>query len=127
MNAAERVGVVGLGQVAVPVSDVARAAVFYRDSVGLTPLFEASGMAFFDCGGVRLMLSRVEDPRMEPPGSVLYLRVEDIHAAHAEMAGRGVSFEAPPHLIASMPDHELWMAFFRDSEDNLLALMAEIR
>lgn len=117
----------GLGQVSVPVGELARAVSFYRDAVGLPLLFEVPGMAFFDCGGVRLMLAPGEGEGMGPPGSVLYFRVADIDAAHAEMAGRGVAFEAAPHRIARMPDHELWMAFFRDPEGNLMALMAEIR
>lgn len=127
MGTEARVGVTGLGQVSVPVTDVARAVAFYRDAVRLPLLFEASGMAFFDSGGVRLMLSVGEAEGMDPPGSVLYFRVGDIEAAHAQMVERGVTFEAAPHLIASMPDHELWMAFFRDSEGNLMALMSEVR
>ena len=43
------------------------------------------------------------------------------------LSSRGVRFEEGPHLIARMPDHELWMAFFRDPDENLLALMAEVR
>lgn len=127
MRTDEQVGVSGLGQVSVPVRDVTRAIEFYRDAVGLPLLFEASGMAFFDCGGVRLMLSVPEEEGMMPPGSVLYYRVPDIRAAHAAMVERGVTFEGAPHMVASMPDHELWMAFFRDSEGNLMALMAEVR
>lgn len=127
MQTNERVSVTGLGQVSVPVVDVARAVEFYRDVVGLPLLFEVSGMAFFDCGGVRLMLSVAEDGSMKPPGSVLYYRVADIGAAHAGMVERGARFEGGPHLVASMPDHELWMAFFRDTENNLMALMSEVR
>lgn len=127
MKTEDRIGVMGLGQVSVPVTDLARAVGFYRDSVGLPLLFEVPGMAFFDCGGVRLMLAGGEGEGLEPPGSVLYFRVADIEGAHAEMVERGVTFEGAPHLIASMPDHELWMAFFRDPEGNLMALMAEVR
>ena len=127
MRTGERTAVTGLGQVSVPVRDVARATAFYRDAVGLPLLFEVSGMSFFDCGGVRLMLTVAEGEGLEPPGSVLYFRVQDIRAAHGEMVERGIRFEGEPHMIAAMSDHELWMAFFRDPEGNLMALMAEVR
>ena len=83
-------------------------------------------MAFFDCAGVRLMLSSQEQ-QDAAYSSILYYRTEDIHAASATLKDRGVQFEAPARMIAKMPDHELWMAFFRDSENNLLAIMSEVR
>jgi methylmalonyl-CoA/ethylmalonyl-CoA epimerase len=119
--------ITGLGQVAVPVQDLSRAVAFYRDVVSLPQLFEVPGMAFFDCGGVRLMLAVPEAEEAGADGVVLYFSVPDIRAAHAALARAGVTFERDPHLIARMPDHELWMAFFRDSEKNLMALMSEVR
>ena len=116
-----------IGQIAQVVQDVPRATAFYRDRLGLTFLFEFPGLAFFDCGGIRLMISRAEKPEFDHPGSVLYFRVADIDAAHRDLAGRGVEFIEPPHLIARLPDHDLWMAFFRDGEGNTLALMHEKR
>ena len=116
-----------LGQIAMRASDVPRAIEFYRDVLGVPFLFQVPKMAFFDLAGVRLMLSEPEGAEHDHPGSVLYFLVPDIGAAHEELEGRGVSFEGPPHLIAKMPDHDLWMAFFRDSEGNLLALMSEVR
>jgi len=116
-----------IGQVSMNAKDIARAIAFYRDTLGIRHLFTFGTLAFFDCGGVRLMLGLPEKPEFDHPGSVLYFKVDDIRAAHATLEGRGVAFEGPPHLIAKMPDHELWMAFFRDSEANLLALMAEVR
>ncbi len=107
--------------------DIERAIAFYRDTLGIRHLFTFGTLAFFDCGGVRLMLGLPEKPEFDNPGSVLYFKVDDIRAAHATLEGRGVAFEGAPHLIAKMPDHELWMAFFRDSEANMLALMAEVR
>jgi len=83
-------------------------------------------LAFLDCGGVRLMLSRPEKPEFDHPSSVLYFAVSDIQAAHARMKEIGVKFEDEPHLIAKMPDHDLWMTFFRDSEGNLMGLMSEV-
>lgn len=101
---------------------------FYRDVLGLPLLFEAGpGMAFFDCGGARLMLSVAEDERFDHPASVLYYRVADIEQSFAAIRERGGQAEAEPHLVAQMPDHELWMAFFRDSEGNVFALMEERR
>ncbi len=115
-----------LGQIAINVHDVNRAKAFYRDILGLPLLFTAGSLAFFDCGGVRLMLTHPEKPEFDHPSSVLYFAVPDIAAAHRQMLSSGVRFEDEPHLIAKMPDHDLWMAFFRDSEENLLALMCEM-
>ena len=117
----------GIGQIAVRINDVDRATRFYRDVLGLKHLFSAGKLAFFDCGGVRLMLSHPEKPEFDHPSSILYFRVPDIRAAHANMKAAGVSFEDEPHMIAKMPDHDLWMTFFRDSEGNLLGLMSEVR
>lgn len=116
-----------IGQVSVVVRDLERAVGFYRDALGLTFLFEAPGLAFFDCGGVRLMLSRPEAPEFDHPASLLYYRVPDIEAARSRMAGLGVVFRDEPHKIADLPDHELWMAFFDDTEGNVAALMEERR
>ena len=118
--------VTALGQVALTVNDVARSTAFYRDTVGLRFLFAAGpSLAFFDIGGVRLMLSAPEGTIEPGGGAVVYLKVADIMAAYAEMQARGLEFEDAPHLIASMPDHDLWMTFFRDPDGNMLALMAE--
>jgi methylmalonyl-CoA/ethylmalonyl-CoA epimerase len=88
-------------------------------------LFRFGNLSFFDCGGIRLMLGTPETPELDHPGSVLYFKVPRVAAVHQALAGKGVRFESEPHLIARMPDHDLWMAFFRDSEDNVLALMSE--
>ena|SRR5437764_7473146 len=121
-------GISKIGQIAINAHDVERAAAFYQDAMGLKLLFKAGpGLAFFDCGGVRLMLSRPEKPEFDHPSSILYFSVADIQAAHAAMKEKGVKFEDEPHLIAKMPDHELWMTFFRDSEGNLLGLMSEVK
>lgn len=120
------IGLSAIGQIAMNAHDIPRAVQFYRDALGMRLLFEVPPkMAFFDCAGVRLMLSLPEDGDFDHPGSVLYFRVDDIAATHATLTERGVMFLDEPHLIARMPDHELWMTFFRDSEDNTLALMAE--
>jgi len=117
----------GIGQVAITAHDVPRAVRFYRDVLGLPLLFEMSKMAFFDAGGVRLMLSLPEEARFDHPASIIYYRVNDLDAAHARLLAAGASFERSPHLVAKMPDHELWMAFCDDSEGNTLALIEERR
>lgn len=113
-----------IGQVAITVTDVARAVAFYRDTLGMKLLFEMPGMGFFDCGGVRLMLSPSEHG--ETYSSIVYYKVDDIDGAANTLAGRGVPFDRTPHLVARMPTHDLWMAFFRDPDRNLLALMSEV-
>ena len=115
-----------LGQISINIHDLARAEAFYRDSLGMKHLFTVPKMAFFDCGGIRLMLALPEKPEFDHPGSVLYFKVEDMQKAFQTLSARGVRFEDQPHLIAKMPDHDLWMAFFRDSENNFLALMSEV-
>ncbi len=116
-----------LGQIAMPVADVEQSVVYYRDTLGVPFLFQFPGLAFFDCGGVRLMLSKVENDAKPGVGSVLYFQVSDINAECEALRARGVVFEQDPHVVARMPDHELWMAFFRDPDHNLLALMSEVR
>jgi len=116
-----------IGQASINVHDVDKAVAFYRDALGLRFLFQAGPkMAFFDCGGVRLMLAVPEKPEFDHPGSIFYFKVGDIQAVAATLASRGVQFEGPPHRIAAMPDHDLWMAFFHDVDGNLQALMSEV-
>ena len=115
-----------LGQVALTVSDVERSTAFYRDLVGLRFLIAAGPtLAFLDLGGVRLMLSTPEGAFTPGGSTVLYLKVPDISASYDAMRGRGVAFIDEPHLIARMPDHDLWMTFFRDPDQHTLALMCE--
>ena len=125
-TATVNIGISRIGQIAVNIHDLDRATTFYRDTLGLPLLFSASGMAFFDCGGVRLMLARPEKPEFDHPGSVLYFTVPDIQATHQRMTASGAQFVDKPHVVARMPDHDLWMTFFHDSEQNLLALMSEV-
>jgi methylmalonyl-CoA/ethylmalonyl-CoA epimerase len=126
MSATPSPGTTALGQVALTVQDVARSIAFYRDQVGLRFLFDAGPtLAFFDLGGVRLMLSAPEGDFSPGSSTVLYIKVQDIDASFREMRSRGVAFVDEPHLIASMPDHDLWMTFFRDPDSHTLALMCE--
>jgi methylmalonyl-CoA/ethylmalonyl-CoA epimerase len=116
-----------IGQIAVPVTDLDRAVTFYRDTLGMKFLFPVPNLAFFDCAGVRLMLDIPQDGSEERGSSVIYFKVDDIHSAYESLLSQGVTCEGTPHLIAKMPDHELWMAFFGDPDKNLLALMSEVR
>lgn len=116
-----------IGQIAVPVRDLERAIAFYRDALGMRFLFQAPpGLAFFDCAGIRLMLDAPAQAEAGH-GSVLYFKVQDLPEAYDALTARGVPFEGPPHCIAKLQEHELWMAFFRDRDGNLLALMSEVR
>ena len=118
-----------IGQIALHADDLNRAVAFYRDTLGMRLLFQAPpGLAFFDCGGIRLMLDAVkEKDTPERLSSLIYYKVADLNATYETLVSRGVNFNSKPHLIAKMPDHELWMAFFRDSEQNLVGLMSEVR
>ena len=122
-------GVSRIGQIAMTVGDLPRAVAFYRDVLGMTFLFEAPpAMAFFDCGGVRLMLSLPEQAGADPGrqfASIIYYTVDDIQAAAGALEARGVLFEAAPHIVARLPHADLWMAFLRDPDRNLLAIMSE--
>lgn len=127
-SVAESVAPKAIGQIAVNVYDVPRAIAFYRDVLGLPMLFEVPpNMAFFRCGTVRLMLSIADSPQYDHPGSILYYKVDDIRATYQAMMAKGVAFSAEPHMIAKLPDHELWLADFKDTEGNSAALMAEVR
>lgn len=115
-----------IGQIAIPVHDLERAVEFYEHKLGLNHLFSVPKLAFFDCGSIRLMLSVPEKAEFDHPGSILYFKVPDIQAAYASLLAREVQFEDTPHLVAEMESYDLWMAFFRDSESNLLSLMSEV-
>lgn len=118
-------GIHNIGQISIIVHDLPRATAFYRDTLGLPLLFTAPNLAFFDCGGVRLMLGPAETPELDHPSSILYFRVKDINAAHQRLVDMGVQIVAPPRLIAPMPTYDLWMTAFRDSEGNIMQLMSE--
>ncbi len=123
---ASRAAITQIGQIAINVYDANRAITFYRDTLGLKYLFSAGSLAFFDCGGVRLMLSPPARPEFDHPASILYFKVPDIHAAYAHLVECGTKMEGEPLLVARMPDHDLWLSEFRDTEGNTMALMAEV-
>ena len=126
-EAPEQFGLSSIGQISVNVRDVKKAIAFYRDTLGMKFLFEAGGhMAFFDCGGIRLMLSTPEKPEYDHPSSFIYYRVADIQRSYEILLSRGVHFEEKPTFVAPLQDHDLWMAFFRDADNNPLVLMSEV-
>lgn len=116
-----------IGQIAIPVHDVPRAIAFYRDLLGLRFLFDAPpSMAFLECGGVRLMLA-IPDSAHDHPSSIVYFAVSDVEETYANLRERGVEFIDAPHVISRVDGMELWMAFFRDPDGNVMGLMQERR
>jgi methylmalonyl-CoA/ethylmalonyl-CoA epimerase len=116
-----------IGQIFVNVHDLDRAIAFYRDLLGMKFLFQAPpNMAFFDCDGIRLMLGVADRLELDHPASIIYYKVDDIERVYEIFKARGVEFVVKPHLVAPMPTYDLWLADFRDSEGNLLALMSEV-
>jgi predicted enzyme related to lactoylglutathione lyase len=124
MPAGNEFGLSKIGQICVTAHDLDRGLAFYRDKLGMKHLFTVPKMAFFDCEGIMLMLGIPEGPQFDHPSSVIYFDVDDIEGVYSTLTERGVYFEGKPHLIAAMDQYDLWMAFFRDSEQNLLALMS---
>ena len=127
MASADTLEITGIGQIAINCHDLKRATEFYRDTLGMRMLYEFPGLAFFDCGGVRLMLAEPEKKEFDHPASIIYYKVSDIQQSARTLTDKGVALEHEPRIIAKMPDHDLWMVFFHDTEGNTLALMCEVR
>jgi catechol 2,3-dioxygenase-like lactoylglutathione lyase family enzyme len=127
MAAADTLEITSIGQIAINCHDLKRATEFYRDTLGMRMLYEFPGLAFFDCGGVRLMLGEPEKKEFDHPASVIYYKVADIQQASRALIDKGVKLEHEPHIIAKMPDHDLWMFFVRDTEGNLVGFMSEVK
>ena len=120
-------GLSTIEQIAVNAHDIERAVAFYRDKLGMKLLFSVPpNLAFFDCDGIRLMLSLPAKPEFDHPSSPIYFKVDDLQVAYATLTERGVHFEEPPSFVADMGTYNLWLAAFRDSENNLLALMSHV-
>jgi len=114
-----------IGQIGLTVRDLGRAKDFYQHTLEMKFLFDAGTMAFFQCDGIRLMIGLAEGTAAIG-GTILYFRVTEIERVHGVLKNRGVEFVEPPHLVARMPDHELWLAFLKDTEGNTLGLMGEV-
>ena len=127
-NPAVASAITEIGQIAITVSDVAKAKAFYRDVLGLTLLFDAGpNLAFLRAGSVRIMLSTPQGHGEVGKNSILYFKVDDLKTFHAAVVARGAKNERAPQMTARMPDHELWIGFVRDPDDNLVGLMSEVR
>ena len=120
-------GLSAIEQIAVNAHDIERATAFYRDKLGMKHLFSVPpNLAFFDCDGIRLMLSLPAKPEFDHPSSIIYFNVADLQLAHTTLSERGVQFEEGPTFVADMGTYDLWLASFRDSENNILALMSNV-
>jgi predicted enzyme related to lactoylglutathione lyase len=115
-----------IAQISINAHDLERAVAFYRDVLGMKLLFQVPKMAFFDCGGIRMMVALPSSPELDHAGSIIYYKVEDIRTMHEALAARGVPFAAAPHVIANLGKVDLWLAEARDTEGNLFALMSEV-
>lgn len=117
-----------IDQIAITVSDVSQALVFYRDVLGLEFLFSpAPTLAFLRAGSVRIMLSTPQGAGAVGANSVLYFKVNQIENVFTAIVERGAQVEREPQLAAQMPDHALWIGFVRDLDGNLVGLMEEKR
>ncbi len=114
-----------INQIGVPVKDLSRAIEFYKERLGLSLLFNTDTMAFFDCGGLRLMLSLPEKEEFAHASSVLYFEVDDIDLSYTDYQARGIEFIGPPHCVVKNGPAETWMAFFLDTEGNTHALTSD--
>ncbi|MGH7741778.1 MAG: VOC family protein [Candidatus Eiseniibacteriota bacterium] len=116
-----------VAQLMIPVTDFERGVAFYRDTLGLPFLFAAPPqMAFFNVGGVRLLVGVLPAGQNAQRGSVIYFRVPDLRPVHASLREMGVHFRAEPHVVHRTPQMELWLAEFTDPDGNQLALMSEV-
>ncbi|MBT2680278.1 VOC family protein [Bacillus sp. ISL-35] len=115
-----------IGQVGIPVKNIERATAFYQEKLGLTLLFNTDTMAFFDCDGVRLLLTLPENEQFAHPSSVLYFQVGDLKAKYEELLATGVNFVGEPHVVTKIGNTETWMVFFMDPEENTHAFMSEV-
>ncbi len=127
MGSGEPVQVKEIMQIAITVSDLARSKAFYCETLGLRALFDAGTMAFLQCGTVRILLGLPEPGKsISTSGTILYFKVDDLLSVHARLIEAGVPFLQPPHMIAKMPDHDLWLAIVTDPDGNPVGLMSEV-
>lgn len=115
-----------IGQIGVPVKDLNRALDFYKEKLGLSLLFNTNSMAFFECNGLRLMLTLPEKEEFALSSSVIYFEVNNIKDTYERLLGKEVTFIDEPHVVAKMGQTETWMVFFKDTEDNTHALLSEV-
>lgn len=112
-------------QIALSVTDLPRAKDFYQNTLGMRFLFETGPLAFFQCGDIRLMISAAESEKPNR-ATLIYFKVADIQGTYEALRAKGVEFSDPPHVIAKMPDHDLWLTYVKDPDGNLLGVMCEL-
>ena len=116
-----------VGQIAIAVSDISRSIEFYREKLGLTLLFEAGpNLVFFRCGDTRLMITTLQGEERDHHTSVIYYQVDNIHEAFESIKANDIPIVREPQMTAKMEDHELWIGFIRDPDENLIGIMAEM-
>jgi predicted enzyme related to lactoylglutathione lyase len=115
----------GINQIAISCHDVPRATVFYRDLLGIPFLFASNGIAFLQSGDVRLMLTKPDGEGTGQFNSILYFRTDDIVSSTAYLEAKGVTIVAPPAIVGRLPEREIWVAAFKDSEGNVMAFQQE--
>jgi len=115
----------GVMQIAIPAKDIDRATAFYRDTLGFALLMNGPKMAFLECGGIRIYLDANPGGTESGGNSLVYFRATNIERAHASFKKSGVVIHQVPHVIASLPDRDVWLMWIRDSESNLLGIMEE--
>ncbi|WP_078381992.1 VOC family protein [Sutcliffiella halmapala] len=116
-----------VGQIGIPVKDLNRALDFYKEKLGLSLLFNTDNMAFFECNGLRLMLTLPEKEEFANSSSVIYFQVNNIQDTYEHLIDKEVTLIDKPHVVAKVGQTETWMVFFKDTEDNTHALMSEVQ
>ena len=123
----EKIMIETIGQIAIAITDVKRSIEFYQNVLGLQLLFEAlPNLAFFQCGETRLMLTTLQGDQKDHHTSVIYYKVSDIKGTFRLLKENDCNVIREPQLTAKMPDHDLWMGFIRDPDNNLIGIMAEL-
>lgn len=116
-----------VGQIGIPVKNLEKAIHFYQEKLELSLLFHTDTMAFFECNGLRLLLSLPEKEEFAHSSSVIYFQVENIREVYEDLLDKGVTFMDEPHVVAKIGQTETWMTFFKDSEENTHALLSEVQ
>ncbi|MEB2280512.1 VOC family protein [Lysinibacillus xylanilyticus] len=116
-----------VGQIGIPVKELDRAIHFYKEKLGLSLLFNTDSMAFFDCNGLRLLLTLPEKDEFIFSSSIIYFQVENLTMTYEDLVNKNVTFINEPHVVAKMEQTETWMVFFKDTEDNTHAFMSEVQ
>ncbi|WP_371873278.1 VOC family protein [Lysinibacillus sp. Ag94] len=116
-----------VGQIGIPVKELDRAIYFYKEKLGLSLLFNTDSMAFFECNGLRLLLTLPEKDEFIYSSSIIYFQVENLSMTYEDLVNKNVTFIDEPHVVAKMGQTETWMVFFKDTEDNTHAFMSEVQ